>query len=278
MPDYASRLVELGEATGSLDVRLNEVAAQMERDLTAAEEVRNALSYPAFLAVAGFGAVIFIFMFVVPRFSTLLDNSDAEIPALSRVVLAIGTFFNAHIPWVIGGVVLLVVAAIQIWRTQALRRAVLDIAFQTPVIGSFLNASDTARWARRTGTALAAGAGLIDALALAEKGVMSERRRQGLEQARRSVRSGDPLESALRAHTRTDAMTLNLVRTGRLSGALSEMLIFVAEAGEQDAKNLAKRLTALAEPMAIAFIASIIGLIVISLVLAMSSLYSFDVV
>ena len=56
------------------------------------------------------------------------------------------------------------------------------------------------------------------------------------------------------------------------------MLIFVAEAGEQDAKNLAKRLTALAEPMAIAFIASIIGLIVISLVLAMSSLYSFDVV
>lgn len=278
LPDYASRLVELGEATGSLDVRLNEVAAQMERDLTAAEEVRNALSYPAFLAVAGFGAVIFIFMFVVPRFSTLLDNSDAEIPALSRVVLAIGTFFNAHIPWVIGGVVLLVVAAIQIWRTQALRRSVLDIAFQTPVIGSFLNASDTARWARITGTALAAGAGLIDALALAEKGVMSERRRQGLEQARRSVRSGDPLESALRAHTRTDAMTLNLVRTGRLSGALSEMLIFVAEAGEQDAKNLAKRLTALAEPMAIAFIASIIGLIVISLVLAMSSLYSFDVV
>jgi general secretion pathway protein F len=72
-------------------------------------------------------------------------------------------------------------------------------------------------------------------------------------------------------------MTLNLVRTGRLSGALDEMLIFVAEAGEQEARNLAKRLTSLAEPLAIAFIASIIGLIVISLVLAMSSLYSFQI-
>ncbi|WP_300540882.1 type II secretion system F family protein [Maricaulis sp.] len=277
LPDYAPRLVELGEATGSLDARLNEVAAQMERDLASVEEVRNALAYPAFLAVAGVGAVIFIFMFVVPRFSALMDNAQAEIPAISRIVLGIGQFFNANMPLVLGGAVVLIILAVQVWRTPAMRRAATAIAFRTPVLGRFLEASDTARWARVTGTALSAGAGLIDALALAERGVLSPRRREGLEQVRRAVRSGEMLEVALRAHTTTDAMTLNLVRTGRLSGALAEMLIFVAEAGEQDARNLAKRLTSMAEPLAIAFIASIIGLIVISLVLAMSSLYSFDI-
>ena len=277
LPDYAPRLVELGEATGSLDVRLNEVASQMERDLASVEEVRNALAYPAFLAVAGVGAVIFIFMFVVPRFSALLDNAQADIPAISRVVLGIGQFFNANAPLVIGGAVLLVVLLVQAWRAPATRRALTVLAFRMPVLGRFLESSDTARWARVTGTALSAGAGLIDALALAERGVLSPRRREGLEQVRRAVRSGEALETALRAHTTTDAMTLNLVRTGRLSGALDEMLIFVAEAGEQEARNLAKRLTSLAEPLAIAFIASIIGLIVISLVLAMSSLYSFQI-
>lgn len=277
LPDYAPRLVELGEATGSLDARLSEVAAQMERDLASVEEVRNALAYPAFLAVAGVGAVIFIFMFVVPRFSALMDNARTEIPAISRIVLGIGQFFNANVPLVIGAVVLLAILVVQVWRSPALRRGATAMAFRLPVLGRFLEASDTARWARVTGTALSAGAGLIDALALAERGVLSPRRREGLEQVRRAVRSGEMLEAALRAHTTTDAMTLNLVRTGRLSGALAEMLIFVAEAGEQDARNLAKRLTSLAEPLAIAFIASVIGLIVISLVLAMSSLYSFDI-
>lgn len=278
LPDYAARLVELGEATGSLDVRLNEIAAQMERDLASVEEVRNALAYPAFLAVAGLGAVIFIFMFVVPRFSALLENAEAEIPVISRVVLGIGAVFNANAPLVIGAIVLTVVLAVQASRSTPARRFLTAAAFRTPVVGRFLEASDTARWARVTGTALSAGAGLIDALALAERGVLSPRRREGLEQVRRAVRSGEAIEIALRAHTTTDAMTLNLIRTGRLSGALADMLIFVAEAGEQDARNLAKRVTSLAEPLAIAFIASIIGVVVISLVLAMSSLYSFEVV
>lgn len=278
LPDYASRLIELGEATGSLPARLSEVAAQLDRDRASLEEVRNALAYPAFLAVAGIGAVLFIFMFVVPRFSALLEGGDADIPAISRGVLSLGAFFNANAWLVLIVLAGLVLAAIQSARSRKIRKVIVTAAFQAPVVGRFLDTSDTARWARVCGTALTAGAGLMDALALAEKGVLSPKRRDGLTQVRRAVRSGEALETALRAHTKTDAMTINLVRTGRLSGDLAGMLIFVAEAGEQDAHNLAKRMTALAEPLAIGFIASIIGLIVISLVLAMSSLYSFDIV
>ncbi len=277
LPDYAPRLVELGEATGSLAERLAEVSGQMERDLAAAEELRNALAYPAFLAFAGVGAVLFIFMVVVPRFSALLSEARGEIPLVSRIVLSIGQAVSEHSVLVLAGLALLVVAGIRIVSLSSTRQALVGVAFRTPVLGRFLNASDTARWARVTGTALAAGASLLDALTLAERGVMSARRREGLAEARRAVRSGEPLEAALRANTDMVAMTLNLIRTGRLSGAMADMLLFVAESGEQQARNLSKRLTSLAEPLAIAFIASIIGLIVVSLVLAMSSLYSFDI-
>ena len=84
-------------------------------------------------------------------------------------------------------------------------------------------------------------------------------------------------EQALRAHTDIDTMTINLVRTGRISGDLPGMLLFVAETGDARARNLSKRLTALAEPLAVAFLAGIIGLVVVSLVLAMSSLYDFPI-
>lgn len=277
VPDYVPRLVELGEATGSLSERLSECAIQMERDAAASDEIRNALAYPAFLAVAGMGAVFFIFMFVVPRFSALLSESRGEVPALSRVVLSIGQTFSDHAVIIFIILAGLVLGVVQAGTSKKGRQFLLSILFKLPVAGTFLRTSDTARWARVTGAALGAGANLLDAMALAERGVLSGQFRTGLAEARRAVRGGDAVDEALRLHTRIDAMTLNLIRTGRLSGALSEMLLFVAETGEGEARNLAKRLTALAEPMAIAFIASIIGLIVISLVLAMSSLYDFSV-
>lgn len=275
LPDYVPRLVELGEATGSLAERLGECAVQMERDATAANEIRNALAYPAFLAVAGLGAVIFIFMFVVPRFSALLSESRGDVPALSRAVLSIGQAFNDNAALVFIAIAALVFAVARAATSARGRRFLLSILFRLPVAGAFLTTADTAKWARVTGAALGAGANLLDALTLAERGVLSSDLKAGLAEARRAVRGGESLDSALRTHTRIDAMTLNLVRTGRISGALAEMLLFIAETGEAEARNLAKRLTALAEPMAIAFIASIIGLIVISLVLAMSSLYDF---
>lgn len=277
LPDYAPRLVELGEATGSLPARLTEISTQMEADLAAAAEIRNALAYPAFLAVAGTAAVFFIFIAVVPRFSALLADSRGEIPALSRMVLTIGEFAGGNALAILGGFVILVLIAARLLSAPGTRQRLTGLAFRLPVVGGFLAAADSARWARITGTALAAGAGLIDALALAERGVQSPRRKAGLAEVRRAVRAGAMLEQALRAHTDIDTMTINLVRTGRLSGDLAGMLLFVAESGEANARNLAKRVTALAEPLAVAFLAGIIGLVVVSLVLAMSSLYDFNI-
>ena len=92
-------------------------------------------------------------------------------------------------------------------------------------------------------------------------------------EARRSIRSGEALDEALKRHGDFDAMTTNLIKTGRISASLDEMLLFIAETHEAEAQNLAKRLTSLAEPLAIAFIASVVGVIVVSLVMAMTSLY-----
>tara|TARA_R110002126_G_scaffold83667_2_gene204019 strand:+ start:619 stop:1821 length:1203 start_codon:yes stop_codon:yes gene_type:complete len=277
LPDYAPRLVELGEATGSLPERLTEISTQMEADLAAGAEIRNALAYPAFLAIAGTAAVFFIFIVVVPRFSALLAESRGDIPAISRIVLTVGEFAGSNVIPLFFGLVVLLVIINRLLSAPGTRTQLTALAFGMPVLGGFLSAADTARWARVTGTALTAGAGLIDALALAERGVRSPRRKAGLAEVRRAVRAGAMFEQALRAHTDIDTMTINLVRTGRISGDLPGMLLFVAETGDARARNLSKRLTALAEPLAVAFLAGIIGLVVVSLVLAMSSLYDFPI-
>lgn len=273
LPQYAPRLIELGEATGELPKALSDIAAQMEHDLKSAAEIRNALAYPSFLAVAGVVAVAFMFLFVVPRFATLLGEDRSDLPAFSRWVIETGVYLRTHLAGTLTAMAAMSAAAFVMLRNDRIRNAQRELLFSAPVVGDFLRASEVARWARTTGTALSGGAVLLEALRLGEAAVMSARLRQSLAEARRAIRAGDAIDHALKAHTDFDSMTLNLVRTGRASASLDEMLLFIAQVYEEEARDRAKRLTSLAEPLAILFIASVVGIIVVSLVMAMTSLY-----
>ncbi|MHA6288821.1 type II secretion system F family protein [Maricaulis sp. CAU 1757] len=273
LPPYATRLIELGEATGQLPKALNDIASQMELDLKSASEVRNALAYPSFLAVAGLGAVAFMFLFVVPRFANLLGDDRSSLPGFSRWVIETGVFMSENLILTLIVIAAVVVGAGLLARNPGVRSGILEALFRMPVVGGFLRASEVARWARACATALSGGAPLLDALVLAESSVVSSKRRQSLAEARRAIRAGEAIDQALKTHTDFDAMTLNLVRTGRASASMDEMLTFIAEIYEEESRNRAKQLTSLAEPLAVLFIAGVVGLVVVSLVMAMTSLY-----
>ena len=97
-------LVEAGELTGHLRQAIADAAAQMETANRLAKEIRNALVYPAVLVFSGVAAVLFIFVFVVPRFTVMVKNREDSLPWLSKVVLNTGGFFNAHWAVLAGGV------------------------------------------------------------------------------------------------------------------------------------------------------------------------------
>jgi type II secretory pathway component PulF len=95
---------------------------------------------------------------------------------------------------------------------------------------------------------------------------------------RSEIRAGRNIDEVLEENiTDFDPLTIDLVRTGRASGGLADMLLFVGKTQEAETKELTKRLSALAEPIAIMLIAGIVGTIVISIVLAMTSLYDFAI-
>lgn len=273
LPSYAPRLIELGEKTGALAAALHDAAEQMDEDARASAEVRNALAYPAFLASAGAAAILFMFIVVVPRFASLLDSSRGEVPALSRWVLSVGMGLRDNLLAVALVAGALIVGAALAWRRADVRAAADAFARKIPLVGRFMDEQDTARWSRVAGVALKGGASLLDALALAEKSVRSAAMRQGLADARKALRSGAPIEDALRDNARADPLTVNLTRTGRLSGALDQMLLNLADIYDDAARDRAKRLTALAEPLAISVIALAAGVVVIAIVMAMTSLY-----
>ena len=109
LPSYFLTLVRAGEQAGLLAQSLSDGVAQMEYDLQVQGEVRQALTYPAVLVVAGFGAVVMMFTFVVPKFASLLSRG-ADLPWLAWAVLNGGMLAREYIVWILGGIAVAVFA------------------------------------------------------------------------------------------------------------------------------------------------------------------------
>ena len=97
--------------------------------------------------------------------------------------------------------------------------------------------------------------------------------RVGLDRLEGDLRAGITLESSLASHTRLEAMDLSLIRAGQKSGAVGPMFGFMADNYEARLRDRMKQMTALLEPLAIALISIIVGVVALSLVLALSSVY-----
>lgn len=270
LPDYMLHLVQAGEASGQLGQSLRGGVAQMEYDHKVASDFRAALTYPGILVSAGLGAVVLIFSFVVPKFANLLDRSD-ELNPLAEVVLRTGVWFNANLPYVLLGMVGLVLAAISLLRRPEVREWLLDFLARLPVIGEWLRESDTAKWASVMSTMLDSRVELILALDLAREGVRIRQRKRKLAQVRQSVQSGISLGEALATEAALTPTGYNMIRVGEQSGRLASMLSSLARLYEENSRRRIAQVLTIIEPVAIIVIGSVIGIIITGIVLAITS-------
>lgn len=272
-PYYVYAMAEVGEAAGRVPEVLRVAADQLAYEDRLRRDFVNALTYPALLACAGVVAVTFIFVEIVPRFSAMIGDNAGKMPLMSRVVFRVGQFVDSHLILVgllltalIGGVA----AAVS---QPAVRAWFYGIGRTLPVVGDLLRAREIAAWARLTALSLANGVGLLDAAMLSREGLPPGPFRSGLMAYEAELRTGVAVHVSLGRHTRLTAMDLSLLRAGQKSGALAAMFGFLADSYDDRLKDQMKRFTALAEPAAIGVISIVVGVIALSLVMALASIY-----
>ena len=271
LPDYVLQLAAAGEMSGQLAEALRQAVSQLEYDRKVAADFRSALTYPAILITAGLAAVLFVFVFVVPRFSNLLDEGNA-LPLLAEVILRTGLWFNDNSLLVFAALGGGAAAAALLLRQAAVRQSLLDFGARLPVLKDWFSEADTARWASVMSAMLFSRVELMDALTLALRGVRVSRRRDGLERTAAAVRSGVALSAALE---RQDALTptgYNLIRVGEKSGRLAEMLRSLANLYQENSSRRMQRFLNLVEPLAILLIGGFLGLIMVGIILAITSI------
>ena len=277
MPEYPKlvfNLIKLGEKTGRLAHVMAMLSDQLELQEKMSRELKNALTYPAFLIAVGIAAVIFMFYFVVPRFSAMIGDSRDDLPLISEVVFSISEALTQNTPVVFGliaGIAIGVFLAVQSDFAQSI---LVRIAYRLPVLGRLMRMSDASNWTRTVGISVEARSHLLDSVELANRSLGDPSMRSEYQGVTRDLRSGVALDEALKKVQGVEPTLQSLVTTGVKSGRLAEMLLIATEILDEELRSTSERIGKLAEPISILSISLIIGTVVIALVTSMTSLYT----
>jgi general secretion pathway protein F len=271
-PAYIHRLVETGDMSGRLAEALADAAAEIEREARFRTELRHALVYPAFLVAAGLSAILFMFVFVVPRFAAIFRGKYDQLPLISYVVIAGGMWVREHLA--IGLFVLAGAAAGAAYLGQQgeMRERLRAALARLPLLGMWLAEIETARWAAVLARLLENRVPLMTSLELARRALRGGELQARMAQVERAVRNGRPLAVALDDSRILPGTALSLIRVGERSGSLPEMTRSVATIYDEIVHNRIKAMLAIIEPVAIIAIGGAIGLVAVAIFLAITTI------
>jgi type IV pilus assembly protein PilC len=263
-------MVRAGEAAGILGDILVRLADYQEKTVSVQRKVISAFAYPALVAVVAIGAVIALLTFVVPTFSSMLNELGATLPFSTRLVIGISDFAKT---WTLP--VFLVVgcgsiAAMSLYQKNDRFRLSIDaFALSVPLFGLLQKKSAVSRFARTFGALLKGGVPIADALEITSSTAGNRVLEQGFLRALEAIRSGQPLAAPLKATGIFPPMVVQMIGVGEKSGNLPEMLAKISDYYDTEVDSTITTLTSILEPALIVVMGVVIAGVLISMYLPM---------
>jgi type IV pilus assembly protein PilC len=267
-------MVHAGEIGGVLETALLRSADQLEKDDALRRAVRSALVYPAVVISFAIVVLLALVAFLVPVFVGVLEDFDGELPAITKITVAMSDAVTGYW-WLLLAVVAASAFAIRGYvRTDAGRRVRDRAALRLPVkIGQIVQKVAIARWSRTLGTLTAAGVPLLQAVEITGRTAGNAVVEDAMADVSASIRRGGTIQSPLREAAVFPPMVAHMVGVGEETGALDEMLAKIADFYEDEVAAAVKALTSILEPVLIVVVGACVGFIVISMYLPLFSVY-----
>lgn len=262
-----TNLVEVGEATGKLPDCLEEIAHYQESTVRIKQKVLTALFYPSILTAAVVGAVAFLMVFIIPKFSEIFVSQQIQLPVLTQVVIRVSDVFRTHFSWLIAFIALAFAAFFYTKKIPSIRMSYDRMALEIPMFGPILMQVAVVRFTRSLGTLLRSGVQILQALDISGRLVENQFIESGVKQVASRVKGGQGLGAQLEARKIFPVFMTQLVTVGEESGQLDRFLDLLANYYEEQVDTFLARLTTLIEPVLLVSMGGVIGTIVISMFL-----------
>jgi type IV pilus assembly protein PilC len=273
-------MVKAGELGGVLEIVLNRLAEYQEKAQKLKNKIVSAMVYPVIVMFIAVAILVFLMIFIVPKFKEMFSNTDSELPLISKIVFGMSEFFLARPLFVPNVVFVFIMFGIgvflfNIWGRTTGGRVVIDnLKLKMPVLGDIQRKSAVSRFSRTLGTLVTSGVPILQALNITRDTAGNVVISQAIEKVHEAVKEGETIVTPLQASGVFPNMVISMVDVGEETGQLPEMLLKVADVYDDEVDNAVTALTSILEPIMIVILALIVGAVVFALFLPLIKMIS----
>jgi len=260
-------LIKSGEESGSLDIVLDRIAQDEEREIQIIQNVQAGVRYPVIILSAALIIVSLVMIFVVPKFVDIFRSMNAVLPVPTRILIFISQIFTRGAPFVIVLIFLLVAATRYASNFPAWNRFVDRIRLKLPVFGFLLRRIALSRFARTFAILLKSGVPIIKSLTVVEDTVGNAVIAAAVAKAKISIKEGERISYPLEETGEFPPMVVDMIAVGEETGALDDMLQKISDFYDREVDYTIDAFTTMIEPVLITCLGVILGFVVVSLYL-----------
>jgi type IV pilus assembly protein PilC len=266
-------MVKVGETGGSLDEILNILSLQLEKDHKLISKVRGALIYPGIIVTVMIVIGVLMMMFVVPRITGVFEEFGAELPFLTRMVVAISDFMANQILATFGIIFLSVGSVIFFYRQPSGKKFFHKLFLNLPVLKTLLVKLNSARFARILSSLLDSGVSLVEALKITSDTLGNHYFKKSVQEASEEVQKGKALSEILSdKKSPFPFLVVKMIKVGEDTGKTPDILEKLAEFYEEEVSQTTQNLSSVIEPVLMVIVGLAVALFAIAIIKPIYSL------
>jgi len=265
-------MVKAGESGGFLETILSRLALYLESSKEIKDQIVSVMIYPLILMIVSGASIAILVTFVIPRFATIFSDMGQAIPLPTQIILTFSQIVRGY--WWAGvGIIVSIYFGLKMYTQDEERRWRWDrFKLRWVVIGDLIKKIEVSRFARTLGTLLQSGVSILPAFNLVKEISQNEAVSRSISHVHDRLREGKGISKSLEETAVFPPLAIHMISVGEETGRLDEMLIKVAESYEENVRTAVKRFVSLLEPMILLLMGGVVGFIVLSILLAITSI------
>ncbi len=271
-PEFMKNMIRVGEASGSLDTILNQLADYYEYDYKIKRKIKSAMTYPAILGVLTVAVVILLMVAVLPMFSDMLTGMGGNLPGITVFLMSVSRFMADNILLLAAVVIIAVILFTYYVRTDNGRLWFDGLKLRLPVVKSTVLKTVTARFARSMSILLKSGIPIVNAMEIMQDLIGNRAVEEKFRGATDEIQKGKGIAGPMKRLGIFPPLLIHMIVVGESTGELDEMLGRTAGFFDEEVEEAIEKAVSLIEPAMIIIMAVVVGVIILSVMLPMVSI------
>ena len=273
-PKLLINMIKTAEMTGNLIETLDDMVEYYTESESTRKQMKSAMTYPAAISAFAFIVVIFILVYVIPRFTDIYKDMDAPLPGITQFIIGISDFLRANILYVIAGILILIGGFVYLYKNvRSFKKSMQELMMHFPVIKDIIIYNEVTIFSKTFANLINHNVFITDSIEVLSKITDNEIYKKLIFDTAKNLNKGEAISTAFKNHWAFPNIAYQMLITGEKTGRLGIMMEKVSEYYQEQHRNIINQMKSLIEPVLIISLAVVVGGILLAVIIPMYGMF-----